>query len=72
MRRPSFQTTFLREEGRLAALTGDTAGAIHAYRNYLVFRYDPEPAVRPEVDRVKRDLATLLRHREPVDRTVAR
>ena len=72
MRRPNFQTTFLREEGRLAALTGDTAGAIRAYGNYLVFRYDPEPSVRPEVERVKRELAALLRQREPIDRKVAR
>lgn len=72
MRRPNFQTTFLREEGRLAALTGDTAGAIRAYGNYLVFRYDPEPSVRPEVERVKRELAALLRRREPIDRKVAR
>ncbi len=72
MRRPNFQTTFLREEGRLAALTGDTAGAIRAYGNYLVFRYDPEPSVRPEVERVRRELAALLRQREPIDRKIAR
>ena len=33
-----YLSTFLREEGRLAALTGDTAGAIRAYQHYLALR----------------------------------
>jgi hypothetical protein len=61
MRRPSYLSSFLREEGRLAALSRDTSGAIHAYRQYLVLRYDPESSVQPEVDHVRRELATLLR-----------
>ena len=56
---PNFMTTFLREEGRLAALTGDTLSAIRAYRHYLGLRHDPEPAVRPEVERVRRELGVL-------------
>lgn len=56
-----FMTTFVREEGRLAALTGDTAGAIRAYRHYLGLRYDPEPHLRPEVERVRRELAIMER-----------
>jgi hypothetical protein len=60
MRRPNYLTSFLREEGRLAALTGDRAGAIRAYQRYLMLRYDPEPSVRPEVDRVRSDLAALV------------
>jgi hypothetical protein len=60
MRRPSYLSSFLREEGRLAALSGDTSGAIHAYRRYLMLRNDPEPSVQPEVDHVRRELATLL------------
>jgi hypothetical protein len=60
---PPFLSTFLREEGRLAAIAGDTAGAVRAYRHYLMFRYDPEPSVQLEVERVRRDLATLLRQR---------
>ncbi len=60
MGRPNYLTTFLREEGRLAALTGDKAGAIRAYQRYLMLRYDPEPSVRPEVDRVRSHLAALL------------
>jgi hypothetical protein len=57
--RPIYQSSFLREEGRLAALTGDTAGAIRAYRHYLALRYDPEPSIRPEVQRVRQALAAL-------------
>jgi serine/threonine-protein kinase len=58
---PHFMSTFVREEGRLAALTGDTAAAIRAYRHYLGFRYDPEPRLRPEVERVRQELAILER-----------
>ena len=50
----------LREEGRLAALVGDRAGAIKAYRHYLALRYNPEPSVKPEVDRVRAELARLV------------
>ena len=56
---PQFMTTFLREEGRLAALSGDTVSAIRAYRHYLGLRHNPEPAVRPEVERVRRQLGVL-------------
>ena len=57
---PRYLPTFLREEGRLAALTGDTAGAIAAYRHYLALRWDPEPTLRPQVERVRGELAALL------------
>jgi eukaryotic-like serine/threonine-protein kinase len=50
----------LREEGRLAALVGDRAGAIEAYSHYLALRYNPEPAVKPEVNRVRAELAQLV------------
>lgn len=56
---PMYLTSFLREEGRLAALTGDTADAIQAYRRYLVFRRDPAPSIRPAVERVRRALEAL-------------
>jgi hypothetical protein len=49
----------LREEGRLAALTGDSAGAVRAYEHYLALRSDPEPALRPEVDAVRAELAKV-------------
>jgi hypothetical protein len=55
-----YLSTFLREEGRLAALTGDTTGAIQAYQHYLVLRPRPEPAVKPEVDHIRADLARLV------------
>ena len=50
----------LREEGRLAVLVGDRAGAIKAYTHYLALRYNPEPSVKPEVDRVRAELAQLV------------
>jgi hypothetical protein len=62
---PPFLASFLREEGRLAALTGDTDGAIRAYRHYLMFSFDPEPSVRREVERVSRGLADLLSRAKP-------
>jgi Protein kinase domain len=64
-RRPGYTpnaapTYALREEGRLAALVGDTAGAIRAYSHYLALRYNPEPSIKPEVDRVRAELARLV------------
>jgi eukaryotic-like serine/threonine-protein kinase len=56
----SFLSTVTREEGRLAALTGDKAGAIAAYQLYLRFRANPEPSLIPERDRIKAELARLL------------
>jgi len=49
----------LREEGRLAALTGDTSAAVRAYRHYLALRSDPEPALRPAVERIRAELEKL-------------
>jgi hypothetical protein len=51
--------SMLRHEGRLAATTGDVQGAIRAYRHYLSLRTDPEPAMRAEVDKVRRELEDL-------------
>ena len=56
---PQYLSTYLREEGDLAARTGDTNAAIRAYRHYLVLRSHPEPELRAEVDRVKVALARL-------------
>ncbi len=50
---------YLREEGRLAALTGDRQGAVRAYEHYLALRPAPAPAVAPEVARVRAELARL-------------
>jgi tetratricopeptide (TPR) repeat protein len=60
---PMFLSTFLREEGRLAALTGDTTGAVRAYEHYLALRPDPEPRLRPQVDAVRAELARLVAER---------
>jgi tetratricopeptide (TPR) repeat protein len=49
----------LREEGRLAALAGDAAGALRAYNHYLLLRPDPEPSVKPQVDSVRAEAARL-------------
>ena len=54
-----YLSTYLGEEGRLAALTGDTAGAIRADQHYLALRADPEPPLRAERDRVRSELARL-------------
>jgi serine/threonine-protein kinase len=54
-----YLTAHLREEGRLAALTGDTTGAIRAWRHYLLLMSDAEPSVRPKVDSVRAELAKL-------------
>jgi serine/threonine-protein kinase len=56
---PMFLSTFVREEGRLAGLSGDTAGAIRAYRHYLVLRSDPDRALRPQRDSVRAELERL-------------
>jgi hypothetical protein len=52
-------STLLREEGRLAALTGDPDGAIRAYRHYLALRPSPEPALAPRVAQARAELARL-------------
>jgi eukaryotic-like serine/threonine-protein kinase len=54
-----YLASHLRQEGRLAALTGDSAGAVRAYRHYLALRSDPEPALRPAVEAVRAELAKL-------------
>ena len=51
----------LEEEGRLALLVGDTAGALLAWRRYLDLRDDPELAVRPRVENLRVLVASLTR-----------
>jgi hypothetical protein len=60
---PQYLSSFLREEGRLAALTGDTAGAVAAYRHYLTLRSNPEPSLIPAADSVRAELARFERNR---------
>jgi len=59
-----YLTTYLREEGRLAALTGDSHGAIRAYRHYLGLRANPDPQLIPAVERVRAQLERLVRAAE--------
>ena len=54
-----FGDAMLRREGRLAALAGDTTGAIAAYRRYLLVHQDAEPALIPQRDSVASELARL-------------
>jgi tRNA A-37 threonylcarbamoyl transferase component Bud32/tetratricopeptide (TPR) repeat protein len=56
---PRYLSTYLREEGRLAALIGDTAGAITAYQHYLALRSHPEPSLKSEVEAVRTELRQL-------------
>jgi tetratricopeptide (TPR) repeat protein/TolB-like protein len=50
-----------REEGRLAAVVGDTAGAIRAYRTYLIMHQDAEAILIPQRDSVRAELVRLER-----------
>ena len=52
--------SYLREEGRLAALIGDSDAAIRAYGRYLELRVDHEPALKQQVDEVRAELARLV------------
>jgi tetratricopeptide (TPR) repeat protein len=54
-----FVATYLRQEGRLAELTGDREGAIAAYSHYLKLREDPEPQLAAQRDSVRAALARL-------------
>jgi DNA-binding SARP family transcriptional activator/tetratricopeptide (TPR) repeat protein len=50
---------YLYEEGRLAEQTGDTAGAIAAYRHYLALRSQPDPEAQAEADSAKQAMVRL-------------
>jgi hypothetical protein len=57
--RPLYLSTFLREEGRLAALAGENDEAIEAYRHYVALRAASEPPLRSEVEYVRDELGKL-------------
>ena len=59
--KPELYAVYLREEGRLAAATGDRDGARRAYRRYLSLRSDAEPSLQPQVETERRELARLER-----------
>jgi hypothetical protein len=52
-------STYLREEGRLAARAGDRDAAVRAWMHYLSLRAEPEAAAAAEVERVRQALAAL-------------
>ena len=56
--------TYFREEGRLAALTGDRVGASRAYHRYLSVRIDPEPRLQSQVAEVRAELKAVERGAE--------
>ena len=56
---PEYLSASLREEGRLAALTGDREAAIRAYRHFLVLQDSAEASRRDEVERVRAELKAL-------------
>ena len=49
----------LRQEGRLAALASDSAGARWAFDRYLTLRTDPDPVFVPQRDSVVAERAAL-------------
>ncbi len=57
--RPLYLSTFLREEGRLAALAGENDEAIEAYRHFVTLRAAADPPLRSEVDYVRDELGKL-------------
>ena len=63
-----YASAFLREEGRLAALTGDRDGAIRAYEQYLKLRSTAELSLEEEVARIRRELRRLVNEPEGVER----
>ncbi len=54
-----YLATQLREQGRLAAVAGEREEAIRAYRHYVALRSDVDPALRPQVEAVRRELRQL-------------
>ncbi len=57
--RTEYLSNHLRQEARLAALTGDRPGAVRAWQHYLALRSDPEPALRGDAERARAELAKL-------------
>jgi hypothetical protein len=51
---------YTRLEGRLLALTGDTAGALSAYQHYLALRQHPEPVLQAQKDSALTELDAIL------------
>jgi hypothetical protein len=58
-------TAMLREEARLAAVTGDRAGAVRAYRLFVALRGTAEAPLLREVQRAREEMARLAREARP-------
>jgi hypothetical protein len=56
---PRYLATAWREEGLLAQATGDSTGALHAYRRYLALRAAPEPSLAAAAADIRARLASL-------------
>ena len=56
---PLYLSTYLREEGRLAALAGETPAAKIAYERFLALRAGADESYRRQMDEVQRALAAL-------------
>jgi serine/threonine-protein kinase len=54
-----YLATQLRDQGRFAVKAGDRKRAIRAYEHYLGMRATAEPAMMPQVDSVRRELAAI-------------
>ena len=48
------------EQGAADPQVDHRAGAVRAWSRYLAIRFAPDPALRPEVDRVKAELGRLV------------
>jgi Arc/MetJ-type ribon-helix-helix transcriptional regulator len=56
---PLYLSTYLREEGRLAAVVGDRAGAARAYERFLALRSGADASFQTHTDRVRNALSLL-------------
>lgn len=56
---PEYLSAALRDEARLAALTGDRESAIRAYRHFLALQSNPEPERRAVVEQARTALERL-------------
>ncbi|HJR41020.1 MAG TPA: hypothetical protein VJ812_02975, partial [Gemmatimonadaceae bacterium] len=60
---PHYLSSYLREEGRLAAQEGERAAAARACEQYLALRSAPDAELASQVDSVKGELARVNRRR---------
>jgi hypothetical protein len=56
---PLYLTTYLKEEGRLAALAGDGVGATRAWQQWLALRTGADEPYRAQADSVRRAMSSM-------------